>query len=130
MAKMTPTQWSERKEHWNQQHDDGRGYYDVDYARIMHSASFRRLQGKTQILNLGDSDFYRTRLTHSLEVSQIAMGIVQQIKKFSKNRNPFECHKTYKYRMVLRYLPSEKLIGLSEPTTLAIPHLATVAKLP
>jgi len=34
---------------------------------------------KTQILNLGDSDFYRTRLTHSLEVAQIAAGIVRQL---------------------------------------------------
>jgi dGTPase len=39
------------------------------------------LQGKTQILNLGDSDFYRTRLTHSLEVAQIAGGIAKQLGK-------------------------------------------------
>lgn len=52
---------------------------DIDYARVIHSASFRRLQGKTQILNLGDSDFYRTRLTHSLEVAQIAGGIARQL---------------------------------------------------
>jgi dGTPase len=39
------------------------------------------LQGKTQILNLGESDFYRTRLTHSLEVAQIAAGITRQITK-------------------------------------------------
>lgn len=54
---------------------------DIDYARVIHSASFRRLQGKTQILNLGDSDFYRTRLTHSLEVAQIAGGIARQLEK-------------------------------------------------
>src|SRR5690606_8443661 len=48
-------------------------------GRVIHSASFRRLQGKTQILNLGDSDFYRTRLTHSLEVAQIAAGLAQQL---------------------------------------------------
>ena len=51
----------------------------MDYARIVHSGSFRRLQGKTQILNLGDSDFYRTRLTHSLEVAQIAGSLVRQL---------------------------------------------------
>jgi dGTP triphosphohydrolase len=47
---------------WSQRHGDARSPFDVDYARIVHSSSFRRLQGKTQILNLGDSDFYRTRL--------------------------------------------------------------------
>lgn len=45
---------------------------------IIHSAFFGRLQGKTQILNLGDSDFYRTRLTHLPEVAQIAGGLMRQ----------------------------------------------------
>jgi dGTPase len=73
--------WEERFETWQAQPEDSRTSYDVDYARIIHSASFRRLQGKTQILSLGDSDFYRTRLTHSLEVSQIATGLVRQLAK-------------------------------------------------
>nr|WP_233384801.1 dNTP triphosphohydrolase [Methylobacterium sp. C25] len=60
--------------------DDARDDGDIDYGRIVNSASFRRLQGKTQILNLGDSDFYRTRLTHSLEVAQIAGSIVKQLR--------------------------------------------------
>ncbi|WP_247599472.1 anti-phage deoxyguanosine triphosphatase [Sphingomonas sp. PAMC26645] len=70
--------WYARREGWAPQAEDARLEADVDYARIIHSASFRRLQGKTQILNLGDSDFYRTRLTHSLEVAQIAGGIARQ----------------------------------------------------
>lgn len=73
--------WLERRSGWQPQAEDARSPFDVDYARIIHSASFRRLQGKTQILNLGDSDFYRTRLTHSLEVAQIAAGIVRQFHK-------------------------------------------------
>ena len=69
--------WDERVEPWKQQPEDPREVGDVDYARIIHSASFRRLQGKMQFLNLGDSDFYRTRLTHSLEVAQVATSIAR-----------------------------------------------------
>lgn len=69
--------WLDRRE--ARERDDARSPGAVDYARVIHSASFRRLQGKTQILNLGDSDFYRTRLTHSLEVAQIAGGLVAQL---------------------------------------------------
>lgn len=71
--------WNERREPSVRQVDDSRDAAEIDYARVVHSASFRRLQGKTQILNLGDSDFYRTRLTHSLEVAQIASGITKQL---------------------------------------------------
>lgn len=77
--------WQARRENWNPQSEDARDDGDVDYARVIHSASFRRLQGKTQILSLGDSDFYRTRLTHSLEVAQIAGGIARQLEKSFPN---------------------------------------------
>ena len=46
-----------------------------DYARLIHSPSFRRLQGKTQLFPSHESDFFRNRLTHSLEVAQIAKSI-------------------------------------------------------
>src|SRR4051794_39755444 len=78
--------WVERHSGWKQHSEDARSPHDVDYARIVHSGSFRRLQGKTQILNLGDSDFYRTRLTHSLEVAQIAGSVSRQIAaKYAKH---------------------------------------------
>ncbi|MGY2733602.1 anti-phage deoxyguanosine triphosphatase [Sphingomonas sp. UYP23] len=73
------TVWQERRSGWQRHGGDARSHADIDYGRIIHSASFRRLQGKTQILNLGDSDFYRTRLTHSLEVAQIAGSVSRQL---------------------------------------------------
>ncbi|KXI22173.1 anti-phage deoxyguanosine triphosphatase [Photobacterium sanguinicancri] len=60
--------------------NDHRSVYQRDRARILHSAAFRRLQAKTQVHGAGHHDFYRTRLTHSLEASQIGTGIVAQLK--------------------------------------------------
>ena len=54
-----------------------RNPFQRDYARILYSPSFRRLQGKMQIVGIKSSSFFRNRLTHSLEVSQIATSIAR-----------------------------------------------------
>ncbi len=58
---------------------DLRSEFEKDYHRIIGSASFRRLQDKTQVFPLDKSDFIRTRLTHSLEVSSFAKSLAQNI---------------------------------------------------
>lgn len=58
---------------------DFRSEFEKDYHRIIGSASFRRLQDKTQVFPLDQSDFVRTRLTHSLEVSSLAKSLGQNI---------------------------------------------------
>lgn len=64
---------------------DYRSEYSRDYARVLHSPSFRRLQNKTQLFPGQESDFFRNRLTHSLEVSQIAKSIATKL--ISENQN-------------------------------------------
>jgi dGTPase len=60
---------------------DYRTQYRRDYARVVHSPAFRRMQYKTQLFPGHESDFVRNRLTHSIEVSQISKTIALRLKK-------------------------------------------------
>ena len=71
------------KEEENDRPDDYRSPFQIDRDRIIYTPSFRRLQSKTQVFLSGEYDFYRTRLTHSLEVAQIGRSICNRLKKRS-----------------------------------------------
>lgn len=65
-----------------------RSSFQVDRDRIIHTSAFRRLQNKTQVFFSGEYDFYRTRLTHSIEVAQIGRSLCDRLNRTSALLGP------------------------------------------
>lgn len=68
--------------------NDYRTPFQIDRDRIIHTSAFRRLQSKTQVFLSGEYDFYRTRLTHSIEVAQIGRSICARLQATSPELGP------------------------------------------
>ncbi|WP_018476221.1 dGTP triphosphohydrolase [Pontibacter roseus] len=65
-----------------------RGEFQRDYDRIVFSSAFRRLQNKTQVMPMPESDFVHTRLTHSLETSVVGRSLGRIVGKSILERHP------------------------------------------
>lgn len=71
-----------------EEEDETRFPFQRDRDRIIHTQSFRRLKGKTQVFVTGEGDHYRTRLTHTMEVAQLSRDIARAL---SLNEDLAEC---------------------------------------
>lgn len=68
---------------------DGRNSFENDYSRVVFSSAVRRLQDKAQVFPLDNSDFIRTRLTHSIEVSALGRSIGASVENELINKRSY-----------------------------------------
>jgi dGTPase len=79
MSKAPYAVWESRGRSHAQPDSDDRSAWQRDRDRVVHCSAFRKLQYKTQVFVTHEGDFYRTRLTHSLEVAQVARAIAHAL---------------------------------------------------
>lgn len=105
--------WEEHRGQNIAREDEPRSPWERDFARIVHCPAFRRLQSKTQVLGLGDSDFYRTRLTHSMEVAQVSTAITDYLRGMLRKRGTEICNTKLPLppHIISRLLPDPHLIS-------------------
>lgn len=79
-APFASNPWATRGRLYLEASSATRSDFQRDRDRIVHTTAFRRLKHKTQVFIAADGDHYRTRLTHTIEVAQIARALARALK--------------------------------------------------